>query len=208
VFGMIPTFAGTLQKLGLSADGVATTPLSGQPDVYRGTSDAFDRMIQSGIESVYRRFTALVGQARHMTPEKVDEIGQGRVWAGGIARQIGLVDRFGGLDDAVTFAANQAHLTGADARPRWIEREPNTWKSLLRDWTKRDSGDAAAIDPWSRIAQRPRALLLRAMADAEHMAAGPAIQIRCVECGFAEAPETTAAARQRLTPALLALIGK
>jgi protease-4 len=208
VFGMIPTFAGTLQKLGLSADGVATTPLSGQPDVYRGTSDAFDRMIQSGIESVYRRFTALVGQARHMTPEKVDEIGQGRVWAGGIARQIGLVDRFGGLDDAVTFAANQAHLTGADARPRWIEREPNTWKSLLRDWTKRDSGDAAAIDPWSRIAQRPQALLLRAMADAEHMAAGPAIQIRCVECGFAEAPETTAAARQRLTPALLALIGK
>jgi hypothetical protein len=51
-------------------------------------------------------------------------------------------------------------------------------------------------------------LLLRALAMREHMAAGPAIQIRCVECGFAEAPETTTAARQRLTPALLALIGK
>src|SRR6185312_15608666 len=60
VFGIIPTFAGSLQKLGLSADGVATTPLSGQPDVFRGTSPAFDTLIQTGIQSVYGRFIGLV----------------------------------------------------------------------------------------------------------------------------------------------------
>jgi protease-4 len=206
VFGMIPTFAGTLQKLGLSADGVATTPLSGQPDVYHGTSPAFDRLIQSGIENVYLRFITLVGQARHMDPAKVDGIAQGRVWAGGTAHQLGLVDRFGGLDDAIAFAAAQAKLSGADARPRWIEREPNSWKSLLRDWTeKRDSGDTNATDVWTRVAQKPQMLMLRALVDAQKMAAGPAIQVRCLECGFAEAP--VAVAPRTIAPALRTLIG-
>jgi len=188
VFGIIPTFAGTLQKVGLSADGVGTTPLSGQPDVYRGTSPQFDTLIQTGITNIYARFTGLVAQSRHMTPARVDEIGQGHVWAGGIARQIGLVDRFGTLDDAIAFAAKQANLTGSDARPRWIEQQPNSWKALLRDWTqKRDGNNAdATVDPWTRIAHRPQDLLAHALADARALAFGPAIQVRCLECGAAE----------------------
>jgi protease-4 len=188
VFGIIPTFAGTLQKIGLSADGVGTTPLSGQPDVYRGTSPQFDALIQTGIENIYARFTGLVAQSRRMTPQHVDEIGQGRVWAGGVARQIGLVDRFGTLDDAIAFAAKQANLTGSDARPRWIEQQPNSWKSLLRDWTQKNgNGDTdSAVDPWTRIAHRPQDLLARALGDAQALAFGPAIQVRCIECGIAE----------------------
>ncbi len=187
VFGIIPTFAGTLAKAGLSADGVATTPLSGQPDVYRGTSPQFDALVQTGIASIYGRFTGLVAQSRHLSVARVDEIGQGHVWAGGMARQIGLVDRFGTLDDAIAFAAKQAKLTGADARPRWIEQQPNSWKALLRDWAqKRDAGNDAAIDPWTRLAHRPQELLARALADARALAFGPAIQVRCLECGVAE----------------------
>lgn len=202
VFGIIPTFAGTLQKLGLSADGVATTPLSGQPDVYRGTSPAFDTLIQTGIESIYARFTGLVAQSRRLTPQRVDEIGQGHVWAGGIARQIGLIDRFGTLDDAIAFAAKAANLTGADAQPRWIEQQPNSWKSLLRDWTqKRDSDSDAAIDPWTREAHRPQELLARALADARALAYGPAIQVRCIECAMAEPARAPA---QATVAALLA----
>ncbi|HWL46144.1 MAG TPA: signal peptide peptidase SppA, partial [Sphingomonadaceae bacterium] len=75
VFGMIPTFQGTLAKLGLSADGVGTTPLSGQPDVYHGTSETFDSLIQTGIDSIYRRFTGLVAASRHLPVARVDEIG-------------------------------------------------------------------------------------------------------------------------------------
>jgi len=188
VFGIIPTFAGTLQKVGLSADGVGTTPLSGQPDVYRGTSPQFDTLIQTGITNIYARFTGLVAQSRHMTPARVDEIGQGHVWAGGTARQIGLVDRFGTLDDAIAFAAKQANLTGSDAHPRWIEQQPNSWKALLRDLTqKRDGSNTdSAADPWTRIAHRPQDLLAHALADARALAFGPAIQVRCLECGAAE----------------------
>jgi len=188
VFGIIPTFAGTLQKVGLSADGVATTPLSGQPDIYRGTSPQFDALIQTGITNIYARFTGLVAQSRRMSPARVDEIGQGHVWAGGTARQIGLVDRFGTLDDAIAFAARQANLTGSDARPRWIEQQPNSWKALLRDWTQKRDGNSAdgAVDPWTRIAHRPQDLLAHAVADARALAFGPAIQVRCLECGAAE----------------------
>ena len=185
VFGIIPTFAGTLKKLGLSADGVATTPLSGQPDVYRGTSPVFDRLIQGGIENIYARFTGLVAQSRHLPIARVDEIAQGRVWAGGTARQIGLVDRFGGLDDAIAYAAKAGHLSGADAHPRFIEREPSSFKSLLRDLTQKREAEAT-VDPWTRIAHRPQDLLARALHDAQALAEGPAIQVRCLECGAAE----------------------
>jgi protease-4 len=187
VFGIIPTFQGTLAKLGLTADGVATTPLSGQPDVYRGTSPQFDALIQTGIANVYARFTGLVAQSRHLPPARVDEIGQGHVWAGGTARQIGLVDRFGTLDDAIAFAAQKANLTGSDAHARWIEPQANSWKTLLRDWTqKRDNGTDTALDPWTRIAHRPQDLLARALGQAQALAFGPAIQVRCLECGAAE----------------------
>ena len=187
VFGIIPTFAGTLQKVGLSADGVGTTPLSGQPDVFRGTSPQFDALVQTGIEHIYGRFTGLVAQARHMSPQRVDEIAQGHVWAGGTARQLGLVDRFGTLDEAIAFAAKKANLSGSDARPRWIEQQPNSFKALLRDLTqRRDSNTDTAIDPWTRIAHRPQALLAHALADAQALAFGPAIQVRCLECGAVE----------------------
>ena len=187
VFGIIPTFAGTLQKVGLSADGVGTTPLSGQPDVFRGTSPQFDALVQTGIEHIYGRFTGLVAQARHMSPQRVDEIAQGHVWAGGTARQLGLVDRFGTLDEAIAFAAKKANLSGSDARPRWIEQQPNSFKALLRDLTqRRDSNTDTAIDPWTRIAHRPQDLLAHALADAQALAFGPAIQVRCLECGAVE----------------------
>ena len=190
VFGIIPTFQGTLAKLGLSADGVATTPLSGQPDVYRGTSPQFDRLIQTGIEDTYGRFIGLVADARRMTRARVDEIGQGHVWAGGTARQLGLVDRFGGLDDAIAFAAGRAGLSGADARPRFIEREPDFWSQLARSWAQRRQrpDDAAALDPLTRLARQPQTLALRALGEAQAIASGPVLQARCLACAEAGAP--------------------
>ncbi len=56
------------------------------------------------------------------------------------------------------------------------------------------------------MARRPQLLLLGALSDAERMAAGPAIQVRCIECGFVEPPAVPA--QLKLSPALLALIGK
>lgn len=190
VFGILPTFPGTLAKVGISTDGVKTTPLSGQPDLMAGTSPEFDRLIQSGIEDIYRRFTMIVAQSRGLTPARVDAIGQGRVWAGGTARQIGLVDRFGSLDDAIAEAARLAKLDPAKARPIFIEREPNPFKKLLGDALAGPPEQDQTGDAWSRIAARPDAILARIIADVREIAGGPAIQVRCLACPAVAPPAT------------------
>src|SRR5947209_3587985 len=110
VFGVIPRFQGTLQKLGVGADGVKTTPLSGEPDILKGPSPDASQLIQTGVEATYGRFLGIVAASRHKTPQQVDQIAQGRVWDGGTARQLGLVDGFGGIGDAVSKAAQLANL--------------------------------------------------------------------------------------------------
>ncbi|MDQ4087891.1 MAG: signal peptide peptidase SppA, partial [Pseudomonadota bacterium] len=109
VFGVLPSFEGTLAKLGVGADGVRTTPLSGEPNLFQGPSPEADRILQLSVEGTYRRFVTLVSRARKLPAARVNAIGQGRVWDGGTARQLGLVDRFGSLDDAVAEAARRAN---------------------------------------------------------------------------------------------------
>ena len=60
VFGVLPSFQGTLQKLGVGADGVKTTPLSGEPDLLKGPSPEASQLIQTGVESMYARFLGIV----------------------------------------------------------------------------------------------------------------------------------------------------
>lgn len=183
VFGIIPTFQGSLAKLGLSADGVKTTPLSGEPDVLHGTSPAFDVMLQASIENIYGHFTNLVAQSRKMPIARVRQIAEGRVWAGSAAKQLGLIDAYGSVDDAVFEAARMAKVDPANATPLYIEKQPSAWKQMLKSLVTPDrSTDASVRDPWSRIAAKPDLLLLRALADARSILGGPAIQARCLEC--------------------------
>ena len=113
VFGVLPSFQGSMAKLGLAADGVKTTPLSGEPDLLNGPSPEAGALIQAGVDSVYRRFLAIVAAARKKSVADVDRIAQGRVWDGGTARQLGLVDQFGGLDEAIAKAAALAKTDDA-----------------------------------------------------------------------------------------------
>src|SRR3546814_3793691 len=80
VFGILPSFEGTLEKLGLGVDGVATTPLTGEPDLLRGPSDNVDRLIQLSVESIYRRFVGLVCEARCIPVERVGESARAGSW--------------------------------------------------------------------------------------------------------------------------------
>jgi protease-4 len=195
VFGVLPTFEQTLAKIGVSADGVRTTALSGQPDLFRGTSPVFDRMAQAGVESVYRRFVALVAASRRLTPARVDEIGQGRVWHGGTARQIGLVDAFGGLDAAIAEAARRAKIDAGKAGIVYLEKQPEWFERLIADAMQPSddgSGDMTGFgagigaggsrDILGRIHARQQALALTALDDARRLAGGAAIQARCLDC--------------------------
>lgn len=191
VFGILPTFQGALAKLGLSADGIRTTPLSGQPDIFRGTSPEFDALIQTSINGVYRRFTGLVAQSRHLPIGRVDQIGQGRVWDGATARRIGLVDQFGGLEAAVAEAARRAKLDPAKVRPLFIEKQPSfagkAFDRLLRGGGS--DNEVGAVDAFSQVARRPQRQLAAALADARTLAEGPAVQVRCLECPMPAAPQ-------------------
>ncbi len=184
VFAILPSFQGTLAKLGIGADGVKTTPLSGEPDLMRGPSPEVGKIIQTSIESTYRHFLAVVGAARHMSPAQVDKIGQGHIWDGGTAHQLGLVDAFGNLDDAVREAARRAKLDPATAKAVWLEKKPGFGDRLIASMARGDHDDDAdaGSDAFARIAGRPKLLFARAMAEADRLLAGPTIQARCLEC--------------------------
>ena len=206
IFGIIPTFENALARIGVTSDGVKTTALSGQPDVFGGFNPTVDTILQAGIENGYRQFIARVAKARRMTPARVDQIGQGRVWDGGTARQLGLVDRFGTLDDAVAEAARRARLDIKTVHTVYLEKEPG-WAGKLAQALNSDDGEedagAPAGDIFARIGAERRGLLAQAVGDMRRLAAGGSIQARCLECG-ALGPSTSAGADGRLLDLVLA----
>ena len=198
VFGVLPSFEGTLAKLGIGADGIKTTPLSGEPDLLKGPSPEVDALIQTGVESTYRRFLGIVAQSRHKSPAEIDRIAQGRVWDGGTARQIGLVDGFGSLDDAVAKAAELAKL-GDERGVRYLERPKRFSESLVELLQTEELDDGSAPpDAFAAFGGRPELQLLAAIADLRSILSGPRLQARCLECGAVAPPRVTAADRSLL----------
>jgi len=111
VFAIIPTIDRTLGKVGISVDGVATTDLAGQLRIDRPLSEDARTLLQATVDRTYSVFLDRVSTGRHKPADAVNDIGQGRVWAGADALRIGLVDHLGGFDDAVKAAAKRAKLT-------------------------------------------------------------------------------------------------
>src|SRR5918998_1387149 len=144
VFGVLPSFQGSLAKLGIGADGVKTTPLSGEPDLLRGPSPEVNRVLQASVESIYRRFLGIVSQSRGKPPADIDRIAQGRVWDGGTARQLGLVDGFGGMEEAIAKAAQLAKLDAGERGLRYLERPQSLTDSLVEMLSSDDLDDGGA----------------------------------------------------------------
>ncbi|MEO6198366.1 MAG: signal peptide peptidase SppA [Sphingomicrobium sp.] len=186
VFGVIPSFQGALQKLGIGADGVKSTPLSGEPDLFKGPSPEASQLIQTSIESTYRRFLAIVAQSRHMNVEDVDKIAQGRVWDGGTARQLDLVDGFGGMREAIDKAAEMAKL-GEDRGIRYYGAPASLREELLAAFAggDRDDRDGASEDAFAALGGRPEQQLAAALGEINAILSGPTIQARCIECASA-----------------------
>jgi protease-4 len=133
IFGVIPTFEKTLDRYGITTDGVSTTPLAGAASIERGISPAFAELIQANIEAGYAQFIEMVAESRGMTVEAVDNIAQGRVWTGAAAKEIGLVDEIGELQAAIDAAAELAELTDFDV---WhVEPERSTQEQIIEALT-------------------------------------------------------------------------
>jgi protease-4 len=131
IYGMFPTFQGTLGRLGIKADGVGTTPYADALRLDRPVSPALRRIIQASIDEGYRRFLGRVAAARGKAVEEVDEIARGRVWTGARAHELGLVDHLGSFDQAVAAAVTRAGLE--DYELRWSERQLSFTDRMLVD---------------------------------------------------------------------------
>ena len=211
VFGVLPTAENAIGKAGITADGVKTTPLSGQPDLFAGTTPEFDALLQVGVEDIYRRFLGLVSQARGLPVARVNEIGQGRVWDGGSARQLGLVDAFGSLDDAVAEAARRAKLDPKTTQAVYLEKTPDYWTTLLDDWRRKgDEEDTAdeGVDLMTQLARRNQAYFIDALADARALVKGPVMQVRCLECGRYAPPANAASRDATLLDAIIGWLAR
>ena len=130
VFAILPTGNKALDKLGVHTGGVTTTWLGGAGDPRLPLDARFADLIQASINHVYADFTAKAALARKTTPEKINEVGQGRVWTGAQARERGLVDRLGSYGDALKAAATRARLEDG-YRVAYMEREPGRIERLL-----------------------------------------------------------------------------
>lgn len=208
VFGILPSFENSLAKIGVTTDGIKTTPLTGEPDIAGGFSPEFDALAQAGVEDVYRRFVGLVSGARKLPPQRVDQIAQGRVWDGGTARQLGLVDGFGSLDEAIAEAAKLAKLDPAKARPVFIEQKPDYFSQLLEQYFKQDEEDRTAALPKDWLGKQAwlrRNLALQAVNDVQSMLTGSAIRADCLECRGALPPSADGRTAQRVLDHLLGL---
>ena len=132
IFGMIPNFARSLDKIGVHTDGVGTTRFAGAFDVTRPMDPAVGRVVQSVIDKGYADFTGKVAQARGRDVDAIDEVARGRVWSGAHAKERGLVDAFGGLKAAIADAAGRAKLGDPDKyRVNYIEKAATPFAQFM-----------------------------------------------------------------------------
>lgn len=131
IYGAFPTVERSLAKLGISTDGIGTTKLAGALRMDRPLDPMAQRSIQYSLEHGYGQFINIVASGRNIPRSEVEQIAQGRVWAGVDALRIGLVDHLGGLDQAIASAAALAELENYEAE--LIEPQLSPQEQLLKE---------------------------------------------------------------------------
>ncbi|MDR3047451.1 MAG: signal peptide peptidase SppA, partial [Bacteroidales bacterium] len=111
VFGLVPNIQKFLKnKLGVTVDVVNTNKHADYMTGFRALDPTEAKIIQIEVDEIYKTFVSRVATGRNMAAEEVDKIGEGRVWSGKDALEIGLVDQLGTLNDAIVEAAKLANL--------------------------------------------------------------------------------------------------
>ena len=135
VFGIVPNMQDFFKnKLGVTFDQVKTAPNADIGSVTRPLTEGEKIIIQSEIDTVYHDFKTRVAEGRKKDMPLIDSSAQGRVWTGSRAMQIGLVDRVGGLDDAIACAAGMANLK--DYSLREYPEPASFWDMLKSNYGK------------------------------------------------------------------------
>ena len=140
-FSAFPTIEGIVEYIGVTVDGVGTTPLAGAASFNRGLSPEMASIVQALAYGAYDDFIELVASGRDMSEQAVREVADGLVWTGAEAAELGLVDELGGLDGAVAAAAR---LAGVEEWRTARTRVPPSFESVLLQELSRSFGMVAA----------------------------------------------------------------
>jgi protease-4 len=160
IFAAFPTINRALDKVGVSVDGVGTTPLSGEFRLDRPVGPGAARLLQSTINHGYEEFLERVSAGRKKSRDEVDAVAQGRVWSGRDALKLGLVDKLGGFDDAVKAAAKRASLAAGQYSLDYLEPELSWAQELAQNVKAGPLGGLVA----SALPVAPQEALLRSPA--------------------------------------------
>ena len=144
IYGAFPTFEKSLKSLGITSDGVGTTQISDAFDPSRPLNEMVAQSMQQMIDQGYRRFIQRVAEGRNMSPDAVEKIAQGRVWAGTTALELGLVDKIGDLQDAVAAVAEAADLK--DYEITYIQQPLTTREQLIKRINRLITGIFTALN--------------------------------------------------------------
>ncbi|MCZ8228145.1 signal peptide peptidase SppA [Flavobacterium sp.] len=110
VFGTLPNFSVAANRYGINTEQVRTHENASNYSPFVPMDEKFKAITLEGVENIYATFIGHVAEGRKMTTAQVDSIGQGRVWTGSEAVKIGLVDKIGGLREAIAEAAKLAKI--------------------------------------------------------------------------------------------------
>ena len=176
-FVLFPTFEQTLAEIGIHTDGVGTTNLSGALNPFMSLSQPLQDTLERSVERTYNRFISLVADGRDMTLTNVEEIAKGRIWAGKTALELGLVDAIGGLDDAISSAADLSDVS--DYEVIFLEKELSTREKLINEILNVSVKVFAKNYPTLSIIDTsiPRELL-----DFASMSKAPGLYMHCLHC--------------------------
>ena len=143
VFGTFPNMKGFFNdKLGLTFDVAKTNENADFGSVAEPLTPFQYAKLQENVVKTYDDFTSRVAEGRNLRQTYVDSIGQGRVWAGADAIEIGLVDQLGDMEDAIVYAAEKAGL-GDDYKVTELPKEKDFFTRMMESMNPSDELDAA-----------------------------------------------------------------
>ena len=164
----IPTFENAMDYIGVNFDGVFTSKYAGW-DPTQAIDDNLDKIFESWGADVYDRFVNFVAESRSQSYEDIKKIAGGRVWIAKSAKEIGLVDEIGGINDAITYAAKISELE--DYKVQYYSESPSPEALILEelienfDVSIRDTKVLSALNGIAKLyetligIQEPKALL-------------------------------------------------
>ena len=159
IFGMIPCASELIEnKLGVHMASVKTNENADMSPLYKKLTPSQTTALQNMINEGYELFTTRCANGRHVTQDSIKQIAEGRVWDGVTAKQIGLVDEFGGIEEAVAWVAKQAKL-GEDYKTQNYPAIEDPFLSMLekygaKRYEARLQGEMGVLYDWHKQLQR------------------------------------------------------